>query len=464
VSAVHVVVLAAGKGTRMKSDLAKVLHRAAGRTLLDWVLDSVDQVNPARTVVVVGHQAEVVSASLSPRCESVLQEPQNGTGHAVQVALDHLGVLDADDTVLIAYGDMPLVEDGLYRSLAQRPAGTAVRMVTVDPGPPGFGRILRDGDGTVTGIVEERDCTPEQATITERNAGIYAFGAGDLANAIAHLDTDNAQGELYLTDVIAGLAVEGKRIETVVAAEVEVTGVNSHSDLAGVQAILRSRINEELMAEGVWMLDPARTYVDATVTVAGGAMLYPGVHLEGDTVVEEGARVGPDTRVIDSRIGPEAVVTYSVVRESEIGRGASVGPFASLRPGSVLHPGAKAGTFVETKKTEIGEGAKVPHLAYMGDAVIGAGANVGAGSITCNYDGYEKHQTVIGEGAFIGSDTMLVAPVNVGKGAVTGAGSVITADVEPGALAVERSPQKEVPGYAERRAARQRAKDAEQGN
>lgn len=463
-SSVHVVVLAAGKGTRMKSDLAKVLYRAAGRTLLDWVLKAIGPVNPARTVVVVGHQSDAVVGSLPSGCESVLQEPQNGTGHAVQVALDQLGDLDPGDTVLIAYGDMPLVGVPLYRALAERPPGTAVRLATVDPGPAGFGRIVRDGDRGVSAIVEERDCTPQQAAITERNVGIYAFAAGDLADAIAHLDTDNAQGELYLTDVIGSLAAAGKTIETVVADEVEVTGVNSHADLADVQAVLRRRINRQLMAEGVWMLDPDRTYVDASVTVRGGAMLYPGVHLEGSSVVEEGASVGPDTRVVDSTIGPEAVVSYSVVRESEIGPGASVGPFASLRPGSVLRAGAKAGTFVETKKTEIGEGAKVPHLSYMGDAVIGAGANVGAGSITCNYDGYEKHETVIGEGAFIGSDTMLVAPVIVGEGAVTGAGSVITTDVEPGALAVERSPQKDVPGYAERRAARQRAKDADQGN
>lgn len=461
---VHAVVLAAGKGTRMKSDLAKVLHRAAGRTLLDWVLASIGEVKPTRTVVVVGHQSDAVIESLPDGCESVLQQPQNGTGHAVQVALGRLEDLDPADIVLIAYGDMPLVGVPLYRTLAELPPGTAVRMATVDPGPSGFGRIVRDDGGGVRAIVEERDCTPEQAAITERNVGIYAFAAGDLVDAIAHLGTANAQGELYLTDVIGSLAAAGKTIETVTADEVDVMGVNSHADLAEVQAVLRRRINDDLMAEGVWMLDPERTYVDATVTVRGGAMLYPGVHLEGTTVVEEGAGVGPDTRVIDSTIGSGAVVSYSVVRESEIGSGASVGPFASLRPGSVLRAGAKAGTFVETKKTEIGEGAKVPHLAYMGDAVIGAGANVGAGSITCNYDGYEKHETVIGEGAFIGSDTMLVAPVTVGDGAVTGAGSVITTDVEPGALAVERSPQKDVPGYSERRAARQRAKDAEQGN
>lgn len=463
-SVVHAVILAAGKGTRMKSDLAKVLHRAAGRTLLDWVVSSVAEAAPARTVVVVGHQAESVRETLTAAVESVVQEPQNGTGHAVEVALRHLGNLDPEDTVLVAYGDMPLVGGDVYRTLARRPPEVSAVIVTVDPGPAGFGRILRGPSGKVAGIVEERDCDTAQAAITERNAGLYAFAAGDLARAVAALDEDNAQGELYLTDVVGYLVGAGKSIETLAAPAEEMTGVNSHAELATVQAVLRRRINADLMTAGVWMLDPDRTYVDATVRLEEGSRLLPGVHLEGDTVVEAGAQVGPDTRVVDSHIGPDAVVTYSVVRGSEVGPGATVGPYASLRPGSVLGPGAKAGTFVETKQTEIGAGAKVPHLSYMGDAVIGAGANVGAGSITCNYDGYEKHQTVIGEGAFIGSDTMLVAPVSIGEGAVTGAGSVITADVEAGALAVERSPQKQVPGYADKRAARQRAKDADEGN
>lgn len=244
----------------------------------------------------------------------------------------------------------------------------------------------------------------------------------------------------------------------------EVLGVNSHADLAVVEADLRARINQALMRDGVWMLDPDRTYVEATVSVAAGARLYPGTHLEGSTTVAEGATVGPDTYVVDSVIGANATVSYSVLRGAEVGDSVTVGPYASLRPGTVLRAGSKAGTFVEMKNTEVGEKAKVPHLSYMGDAVIGPRANIGAGSITCNYDGYEKHRTVIGEGAFVGSDTMLVAPVELGDGAVTGAGSVVTSDVPPGALAVERSEQRIISGYAEKRAARQRAKDAEEGS
>lgn len=459
--AVHAIVLAAGKGTRMKSDTAKVLHEAAGRTLLDWVLEGVESASPQRTAVVVGHQADFVSASLPQSCEAVLQKPQNGTGHAVQVALAHLGDLDPADTVLVAYGDMPLVPGDVYRELAERTDGTTATIVTVDPGPAGFGRIIRDPDGSVTGIVEERDCDAAQEAITERNAGIYAFAAGPLQEAVSRLTTDNDQGELYLTDVIADLAGGDGGIATLAVERTDVTGVNSHADLAAVQSLLRGRINRDLMEAGVWMLDPDRTYVDATVTVAAGARLYPGTHLQGATSIGGGAAVGPDALIADSVIGDDATVAYSVLNQARIGPGAAVGPYASLRPGTVLEAGAKAGTFVEMKNSTVGEGAKVPHLAYMGDALIGEKANVGAGSITCNYDGYEKHQTVIGKNAFIGSDTMLVAPVNVGEGAVTAAGSVITDDVAPGALAVERSTQREVEGYAERRAARQRAKDAE---
>ncbi len=462
-SDVHAIVLAAGKGTRMKSDAAKVLHEAAGRSLLGWVLDGVSAASPHRTVVVVGHQADAVTASLPPGCEAVLQEPQNGTGHAVQVALGHIGELDPSDTVIVAYGDMPLVPGNVYRELAHRTDGTAATVVTVDPGPAGFGRILRDPDGAVIGIVEERDCDAAQAAITERNAGIYAFAAGRLEEAVARLTSDNDQGELYLTDVIAGLAGAGVSISTIAVDPADVTGVNSHADLATVQALIRSRINRGLMEKGVWMLDPDRTYVDVTVTVEAGARLYPSTHLQGDTVVETGASVGPGSQLTDSLVGPEATVIYSVLREAKVGPGATVGPYAHLRPGAVLEGRAKAGTFVEVKNSTVGEGAKVPHLSYVGDADVGRNANVGAGSITCNYDGYEKHRTVIGEGAFIGSDTMLVAPVTVGDGAVTGAGSVITDDVAPGALAVERSTQREVSGYAERRAARQRAKDADEG-
>lgn len=461
---VHALVLAAGKGTRMRSDTAKVLHRAAGRTLLHWVLDAVAVAKPDRTVVVVGHQAESVSDAVADTVETVLQEPQNGTGHAVQVALAHLGALDPDDTVLVTYGDMPLIPADVYEDLASRPSDVAAVITTVDPGPAGFGRVKRDDDGQVVRIVEERDCDPSELDITERNVGLYSFAAGALSDALSKITADNSQGELYLTDVVELLAGAGRRISVRQVTTTDVIGVNSHADLALVQSILRERINRRLMESGVWMLDPSRVYVDATVTVEPGARLYPGTHLEGATTVAAGATIGPDTFVVDSMVGAEATVMYSVLRGATVGERVSVGPYASLRPGTVLEAGAKAGTFVELKNSRVGEGAKVPHLSYMGDADIGAGANIGAGSITCNYDGYKKSRTVIGEEAFIGSDTMLVAPVTIGDRAVTGAGSVITRDVEPGALAVERSEQRQVPGYADKRAARHRAEEADKGS
>ena len=458
---VHAIVLAAGKGTRMRSDLPKVLHLAAGRPLLGWVLESVAGSSPDRTVVVVGHAAADVEAILPDDVDSALQEPQRGTGHAVQVALDHLGALPADDTVLVGYGDMPLIAPDTYRRLIDEVGEAGAAVLTVDPGPAGFGRIVRSGHGAVAAIVEERDASPDEMELTERNAGIYAFRAGDLVEGLTRIDDRNAQGELYLTDVIGALSSKGIRVMGVRAHPDEVVGVNTHEELAAVQAVLRRRINSALMASGVWMLDPERTYVDVGVTVAPGARLHPGTVLTGLTSVDEDAEIGPDTYVEDSRVGPGARVWYSVLRGAVVGPEAEVGPYASLRPGAVLERRAKAGTFVEMKETVVGEGAKVPHLSYLGDASVGRGANVGAGTITCNYDGVDKHRTEIGEEAFIGSDTMLVAPVTIGARAVTGAGSVITEDVPEGALAVERSPQKRVDGYAERRALRRRARDAD---
>jgi len=294
--------------------------------------------------------------------------------------------------------------------------------------------------------------------ITEVNAGIYAFSGLALQKALGRIVAGNAQGEYYLPDVLPILIQEGEKVGTVIAEAMEVSGVNSQEQLAAADAELRRRINRSWQQSGVWMQDPERVYIEASVELAPGVRLYPGVHLEGQTRIEQGAVLGPDTFIADSVIGSGARVWYSVLRSARVGEGAEVGPYASLRPGTVLEPRSKAGTFVEVKNSTIGESAKVPHLSYIGDATIGARANVGAGSITCNYDGYEKHETVIGEGAFIGSDTMLVAPVVVGPGAFTGAGSVITRDVEAGALAVERSHQEEIQGYAARREERHRSK------
>ncbi len=458
----HVIVLAAGQGKRMMSDLPKVAHKAAGRTLIGWVLEAVRPLEPANTVVVLGHGADEVLDHLPPGVTTAIQERQLGTGHATNVGLGALGDVTNDDTILVLYGDMPLLGPELLARLVERPEDVAARMVTsVFDDPTGYGRILRDDSGNVVEVVEERDCDDAQRAIGEINAGVYAFRARDLIDTLADVSNDNAQGEYYLTDVVGILVGRGQRLQPVEATPQEVIGINSQHQLAEAQAVLQARTNRRLMESGVWMLDPDRTYIDDSVIVEPGARIYPGVHLEGETKVGAGAQVGPDVFALDSSIGAGSTVWYSVLRGAIIGEDCEVGPFASLRPGTVLEERSKVGTFVETKNTTLGQGAKAPHLAYLGDAKIGARTNIGAGTVTCNYDGYEKHETTIGEDVFIGSDTMLVAPVTIGDGAVTGAGSVITDDVEEGALAIERSEQREIRGYSQRRAERQATKKAE---
>ncbi len=456
------IVLAAGQGTRMRSTLPKVAHQAAGRELVRWVLEAVAATQPEQTVVVLGHGAAHVEDLLPPGVITALQEDQLGTGHAVSLGLAALGPLDPDESVLVVYGDMPTMTGALLTNIVEALSTNAASMATSRPADPmGFGRVLRDGDGLVVAIVEEREATSTELAVDEVNCGIYCFRAGALRRALSKCEPHGPQGEVYLTDAVGVIVKEGGKVAALAAAPEDVVGVNSPDHLAAAEGILRRRINRSLMESGVYMQDPDRVYVDADVVVLPGARLYPGVHLHGHSLVESGAEIGPDTFVVDSLLGEGAHVWYSTVRHSRIGAGAEVGPYASLRPGTELAAGSKAGTFVEMKNTRVGEGAKVPHLAYIGDATVGARANVGAGAITCNYDGYEKYPTVIGEGAFIGSDTMLVAPVTIGDGAVTGAGSVITSDVEAGALAVERSQQRNIPGYASRRAARQHAKESE---
>ncbi len=451
--ALRAVILAAGQGTRMKSTLPKVLHDVAGRPMISWVVDAVAAVSPDQIMVVIGHGAEAVEESLGGGIETCIQEEQLGTGHATLTALQAMG--DASgDAVLVLPGDTPLLRSETLELLArlQRRTSAAVSMLTADvANPAGYGRILRDGWDRVVGVVEHKDAAPGQLNINEVNGGVYVFAGDLLPAALQQLKTDNVQGEYYLTDVISILAEAGHSLGALKATEDEILGVNNHDQLAEAARLMRRRITTRWMREGVWVQDADNLFISAEVVLEPGVRLYSGVHLEGATRVRAGASVGPDAFVVDSEVGEGAHVWYSVVRGAAIGPECEVGPYASLRPGTVLGRGAKAGTFVETKNTVVGEKAKVPHLSYMGDAEIGAGANIGAGTITCNYDGFQKHKTVIGERAFVGSDTMLVAPVTIGEDAVTGAGSVISEDVSPGALAIERSPQQEIPGYAARR-------------
>lgn len=447
---VHAIVLAAGKGTRMRSDLAKVLHRAAGRPLIVWTLAALDAI-PDITVV-VGHQADEVAAVLPEGVRWVTQEPQNGTGHAAEVGLAGL-VLGAGDTVLVMPGDMPLISAATVAALLRahaRANAAATVLTAVVADPTGYGRVVGDGSN-VTAIVEQRDAGPDELAINEINTSVYAFSGALLAGALDEIGADNDQGERYLTDVVAVLAGRGERVRAVRAEALEALGVNSHAELADAAGELRRRINRTWMESGVSMQDPARVYVDAEVRMAPGVVLYPDVHLEGRTTIGAGAALGPGVFVADSEIGARTRVSYSVLTDVVVGEDATIGPYTHLRPGTDLGDGSKAGSFVEIKATSVGKGSTVPHLAYVGDAAIGDASNIGAGSVTVNYDGYAKHRTVIGDRVRIGSDTMLVAPVEIGDDAYTAAGSVITKDVSPGALAVERSPQREIPGYAARR-------------
>lgn len=450
---IKAIVLAAGAGTRMKSPYPKVVASVAGRALVNWVLDALSGVDVTETVVVVGSGADRVQAILPPGIRSALQERQLGTGHAVQVGLASL-TPSSGDHIMVLPGDTPLLTSETLANLldAHRRTGSAATCLTAKvPDPTGYGRILRDGWDHVTGIVEHKDATPAQLEVDEINGGVYVFDAELLAEALTEVRADNAQGELYLTDVLAILGVAGHSISAHCTNAAELAGVNSQDQLADAAKLIRQRMNTEAMQAGVWMQDPTSVYLDADVTIEAGARIQANVHLVDGTSVGAGAEVGPDVFAAGSNIGPNAKVWYSVLRGAEVGEAVEVGPFASLRPGAVLESGAKAGTFVELKNTTVGPGAKVPHLAYIGDTDIGAKANVGAGTITCNYDGYDKFRTVIGEGAFVGSNTMLVAPVEIGKNAVTGAGSVIVDDVEEDALGIGRSRQENVAGYAARR-------------
>ena len=453
---VKAVVLGAGSGTRMKALLPKVIHPVAGRPMIQWVLDAVALIDPEQTLVVVKPDADRVRAVLPEEVTPVIQSRQLGTAHALQVALGSI-TLDRDDHVLVVPADTPLITSKTLGSLASlhRRTGSAVTCVTANmDDPTGYGRVVRDGWDRVQRIVEDADTTTREREIKEINGGIYMFDGEYILDAIGHVERNNAQGEYYLPDVVAILNAEGHGISAYRTDADELAGVNTQDQLAEVAATMRVRINREWMRQGVWMQDPTRVYVDATVSLEAGTRLYPGVHLEGTTSVGAHAEIGPDAYISDSRVGRGARVWYSVVRGATIGPDVEIGPFASVRPGAEFRERAKAGSFVEVKNSAIGSGAKVPHLAYVGDAEVGDQANIGAGAITANYNGFEKHRTKIGDRAQVGSNTVLVAPVEIGDDAFIGAGSAITRNVSEGALGIERATQREIPGYAKRRRAR----------
>lgn len=458
---VSTIILAAGEGTRMRSATPKVLHRIAGRTLVEHAVRAVAGVEPDHLVVVIGHGRDEVAEHLSDVTKNIgrpvtiaVQEKQRGTGHAVTCALAELPA-GLTGTVLVSYGDVPLLATATLHDLltAHAAGGHSVTVLTsVVADPTGYGRIVRDADGLVTEIVEQADATPEQKAIQEINSGVYAFDAQVLVAALAELSTDNAQGELYLTDVLAIARAAGKAVGALACTDPwQVEGVNDRVQLAGLGAELNRRLVRDWMRAGVTVIDPATTWLDVDVRLARDVVLEPGVQLHGATVVGEGAQIGPDTTLTDVTVGAGASVVRTHGSGAWIGPGAGVGPFAYLRPGTRLGEKGKIGTFVEVKNSEIGTGSKVPHLSYVGDATIGDYSNIGAASVFVNYDGVNKHRSVVGSHVKMGSDNMYVAPVTVGDGAYSGAGTIIRRNVPPGALAVSGGPQRNLDEWVIRR-------------
>jgi bifunctional UDP-N-acetylglucosamine pyrophosphorylase / glucosamine-1-phosphate N-acetyltransferase len=469
------VVLAAGEGTRMRSAVPKVLHEIGGRSLLGHAVHAVAELEPEHLAVVVGHGREEVTAALlrigdeiAREVRTAVQEQQNGTGDAVRCGLSALPS-GLTGTVLVTYGDVPLLDTATLREVLS--TGAAVTLLTTDlPDPTGYGRIVRVG-GEVRAIVEQKDATAEQRAITEINSGVYAFDAAFLAAGLGRLDTDNAQGELYLTDLVALAVADGLRVEAVRTEDPWLTaGVNDRVQLAEVRAELNRRVLRRAMLGGATIVDPASTWLDVQVTLGRDVVVEPGTQLRGRTTVADGAVVGPDTTLVDVEIGEGASVVRTHGSSAVIGAGATVGPFAYLRPGTRLGATGKIGTFVETKNADIGQGTKIPHLTYVGDATIGEQSNIGASSVFVNYDGVNKNRTTIGSHVRTGSDTMFIAPVSVGDGAYTGAGTVVREDVPPGALAVSSGTQRTIEGWVVRKRpgtaaaeAASRATDAAQG-
>lgn len=457
----YVVILAAGKGTRMKSSRPKVLHELAGRPIIEHVLRTVDGLHANASVVVIGHGADAVRSSLAgrPALQFAVQSPQLGTGHALLQAEQALS--GKAGTLLLIYGDVPLLQTNTLTRLvehhrANKASATVLTMELAEP--YGYGRIVRDKKGQIMRIVEERDASGEHRKIREVNSGIYAFDLKPLFRSLHELAADNSQGEYYLTDLIAIYRREKRKVETLeLESPDELRGVNSRMDLAELGSTLRARKNREVMLAGATLEDPATTYIDLDVTVGPDTIVGPGVILKGQTTIGEGCEIQAGCRLTNVQVGNRVVVLdHSVLTDSRVSNGARIGPMAHIRPLSEVGENAHVGNFVELKKTVLGRGSKANHLAYLGDTTIGQAANIGAGTITCNYDGVDKHPTVIEDGAFIGSDSQLIAPVKIGAGAYVAAGSSITKDVPANGLGVARARQQNHEGWAAARREKQK--------
>lgn len=446
------IILAAGKGTRMKSSLVKVLHPVAGKPMVSWVIDMVRAAGVHDAIVVAGHQSERVQESLRDdhNLQVVLQEEQLGTGHAVRIAIPYIP--DGSEQVLILCGDTPLLRQETLKALLESHARSqaAITVLTAQfDDPTGYGRVVRDADGYVRAIVEHKDADEATRAITEINSGIYCMDRSFLSKHIQELRAENAQKEYYLTDLVGIAASNGYRCAAVCCVDREETlGINDREQLATAAAVLRMRINRAHMQSGVTLVDPAHTYVDASVVIGQDTVVYPGAFLSGTTTIGAGCTIEPNVQIADSTLGNNVHIKMgSVVQESVCDADVCVGPMAHLRPKSHLHRQVKIGNFVETKNVEIGEGSKASHLTYLGDARIGSEVNVGCGTITCNYDGLKKHTTVIGDKVFVGSDVQLVAPVTIGDNVIIAAGTTVTKDAPAGSLVIARVPQVNKEGW-----------------
>lgn len=454
------IILAAGQGKRMKSKLYKVLHPVCGKPMVGHVLDTVGKAGVTRNIVVVGHGAEAVKSYLGSAADYVLQEQQLGTGHAVKMAKDMLG--NEEGTTIVICGDTPLVTEetleGLMELHESRGAAATVLTAHMD-NPAGYGRVIRSSEGSVTKIVEQKDCSPEEDAVQEINTGTYCFDNAKLFAALDKVTNNNAQQEYYLTDVVGIFREAGETVEAYMTEDAaESIGVNDRVALSEAEGFMRQRLVRKHMLNGVTIIDPSSTYIGADVTIGSDTVLYPGTMLKGNTVIGEGSVIGPNTDIEDSIIGDNVTVKHSVLSKAEVGNGSSVGPFAYLRPASKLGEDVKIGDFVEIKNATIDNGSKVSHLSYIGDAAVGKNVNIGCGAITVNYDGYNKSVTEIEDDAFVGSNVNLIAPVKVGKGAYVVAGSTITHSVSENDLAIARVRQENKPGYADKIRARAKAK------